>query len=148
MKKSELKPGTRVMACVPRDDWSDESIVKYFHDDWNETTLNGVVLDKQAKAGKVWVAWDECDHRGEGEEEEVKMDILTLESDLPEIEKDYKAVAELVKKNMEDAAKLIRESNALAKRVHANSLESMYDAVRPLVNAMDSSGWRSSSWNC
>jgi hypothetical protein len=148
MKKSDLKPGTRVIACVPRDEWSDESIVKYFHDDWNETTLAGAIIDKPAKTGKVWVAWDECDHRGEGEEQEVKIDILTLESELPEIEKDYKEVTKLIKKNMQDAAKLIRESNQLAKKAHAASLESMYDAVQPLVSAMDSSGWRSSSWGC
>lgn len=148
MKKSDFKPGTRVVACVPREEWSDSSIVKYFHDDWNETTLNGVILDKTAKAGKVWVAWDECDHRAEGEEDEVSLDILTLESDLPEIEKEYKAVSKLIKENMKEAARLVRESNKLAQKAHASSLESMYDAVRPLVDAMDSSGWRSSSWGC
>lgn len=148
MKKNDVKPGTRVMACVPREEWSDDSIVKYFHDDWNETTLNGVVLDKIAKAGKVWVEWDECDHRGEGEVDEVSIDILTLESDLPEIEKEYKAASKLIKENMKEAARLVRESNKLAQKAHAASLESMYDAVRPLVDAMDSSGWRSSSWGC
>lgn len=148
MKKADLKPGTRVMACIPRDEWSHESIVKYFHDDWNETVLNGVVLDKTAKSGKVWIAWDECDHRGEGEEEEVSIEILTLESDLPEIEKDYKEVAKLIKENMKEAARLIRDSNKLAQKAHAGSLESMYDAVRPLINAMDEAGWRSSSWGC
>jgi hypothetical protein len=148
MKKSDLKPGTRIVACLPRDEWSDESIVKYFHDDWNETTLLGVIVDKPAKAGKIWVAWDESDHHSEGDEQEVKIDILTLESDLPEIEKDYKEVTKLIKQNMQDAAKLITQSAKLAEKAHANSLESMRDAVRPLINAMDSSGWRSSSWGC
>lgn len=148
MKKSDLKPGTRVMACLPRDEWSDEYIVKYFHDDWNETTLLGTVIDKPAEVGQVWIAWDESDHHSDGDEQEVDISILTLESDRSEIEKDYKAVAKLIKQNMKDAAKLITESNKLAKRGHANSLESMYDAVRPLIDAMDASGWRSSSWGC
>lgn len=148
MKKSELKPGTKVMACAPREEWSSESTVKYFHDDWNETTLIGTILEKPAKPGKIWVAWDECDHRGESEEEEVKIDILTLESDLPKIEKDYKAAAKLIKENMKSAAALIAKSNKLAQAAHASSLESMYDAIQPLVDAMDNAGWRSSSWDC
>jgi hypothetical protein len=148
MKKSELKPGTKVLACVPSDEWSDESIVKYFHNDWNETTLVGTVMDKPAKAGKVWVEWEESDHRGEGEEEEVKMDILTLFSDLPEIEKEYKEAAKTIKESMKAAAVLINRANKLALAAHAKSLEDMYGATQPLVDAMDNAGWRSSSWGC
>lgn len=148
MKKNELKPGTRIMACLPRDEWADESIVKYFHDDWDETTLLGTVIDKPASSGQVWVAWDESDHHFDSEEEEIDIDILTLESARPQIEKDYKALAKLIKQNMQDVAKIIRSSNKLAKRAHATSLADMYDAVSPLISAMDDSGWRSSSWGC
>lgn len=148
MKKSELKPGTKVLACVPSDEWSDETIVKYFHNDWNETTLVGVVMDKPAKAGKVWIEWQECDHRGGDDEEEVDINILTLFSDLPEIEKEYKEAVKVIKKNMTEAAALINKSNKLAIAAHAKSLEDMYGATQPLVDAMDNAGWRSSSWGC
>jgi hypothetical protein len=148
MKKSDLKPGTKVLACVPSEEWSSETIVKYFHNDWNECTLIGVVMDKPAKTGKVWVDWEDCDHRSEGSPEEVKMDILTLFAELPEIEKEYKEACKLIKENMKEAAALIAKSNKLALAAHAQSLEDMYNAVKPLVNAMDNAGWRSSAWGC
>ena len=49
---------------------------------------------------------------------------------------------------MNEAAALVNEAGKLAKKAHVESLESMYSAVSPLVNAMDNNGWRSSSWSC
>ena|SRR5579864_8181577 len=148
MKKSDLKPGTRVMACLPREEWSDERIVKYYHDEWNETTLLGAIVDKPARTGKVWVAWDESDHTSEGEEQEINIDILTLESERETLAEEFKTYSKEIKEKMAEAAKLVNEAGKLAKKAHANSLESMYSACRPLVNAMDNNGWRSSSWGC
>jgi hypothetical protein len=148
MKKTDLIPGTKVLVSLPSDEWSDERYVKYYHDTYDEHTLVGTILDKKAKTGKVWLAWDESDHTSQGEEQEMDIEILTLESERSEIENDFREVSKLIKKNMEDAAKLIKESSKLAKKAHASSLADMYDAVRPLVNAMDASGWNSSSWGC
>lgn len=148
MKKSELKPGTRIMACLPREEWSDEKIVKYYHDEWDEHVLLGVIIDKPARTGKIWVAWDESDHTDDGEEQEINIDILTLESERSALATEFSAYSKEILHKMKEAAKLVNEAGKLSKKAHASSLKSMFEATRPLVSAMDSNGWRSSSWGC
>lgn len=147
MKKSDLVPGTKVLASVSYDDFNDSfsnhKIVKYFHDHYDESTLTGVVLDKPASDKCVIVLWHEND-----EEMEVEVQLLTLDTDRSLIETEFKSTVKQVKDKMKEAAKLVREANALAKKGHAPSLANMSDAIRPLINAMDSAGWRSSSWGC
>lgn len=148
MKKSDLVPGTKVLVSVDSEEYGDHEMIKYVYDGgYDDYTIVGTIQDKSAEAGKVFVQWDENDHL-DLEEEEVEISLLTLASDRDQIELDFKAIAKLVKANMQDAARLIRESNKLAEKAHARSLADMYDAVRPLINAMDNSGWRSSSWGC
>lgn len=148
MKKKDLKPGTRIIVSTPSDEWSQEEYVKYYHNKYDDTTYVGTILDKPATEGYVWVAWDEDDNHSEGEETEIGIDILTLESERSKIEDDFKLFAAQIKDKMKEAAKLVLEGNKLAKQAHASSLADLYDAVAPLVNAMDQSGWRSSSWGC
>lgn len=146
MKKSDLTPGTAVLASVNDDEWGDNEIIEYRFDEYDDYTLTGVVVDKPAKDGHVIVLWDENDW--DYEEEEVEIKLLTLASDRSEIEKEFKSVSKEIKEKMKEAARLVNEAGKLAKKAHAKSLESMYDASAPLVNAMDNNGWRSSSWGC
>ena len=134
------------MAGVNSEEYGDNEIVAYYHDEYGDYVLTGVVMDKPAGTGSVYVKFDDNDW--DYDEEEVDCKLLVLESDLDQIEVEFKAVSEEIKKKMKEAAKLVNEAGKLAKKARAGSLESMYDAVGPLVSAMDNNGWRSSSWNC
>lgn len=146
MKKSDAKPGTKVLASTNYDEYGDgEHLGPYKYDEYGDSDLVGVIRTKEASAGHVWVKWIEGDLQGD--EEEVDLKLLVLESDRATIEQDFKKVSKEVKEKMKEAAKLVNEAGKLAKTVHTD-LQSMYDAVSPLVDAMDNNGWRSSSWGC
>lgn len=148
MKKSDLKPGTKVLLSMSNEEYSNEDVVKYYYDEYDDNTLVATILDRPAEAGKVWITWEENNTYSEGEEAEVNINILTLESDRSKIEQEFKNFSKGIKAKIKEAAKLVLEANKMAKEAHASSLADMYDAVAPLINAMDNSGWRSSSWGC
>jgi hypothetical protein len=154
MKKSELPPGTRVIASAQDaeeyDYYGKQEVVKYHPEDYDEQTLTGVVIDKPANRGKVWVRWDEDSCRDiDGDEEELDPKVLSLEANRSELDKEFKVAAAAIKKKIEEAAKIVREANKMAQDAGVRNLEEMmYDAASPLVSAMDDSGWRSSSWGC
>lgn len=145
MKKSDFKPGTKVIASRNNEEYGDNELIKYFHDEYDDCIIIGIIMDKVAAADKVWVNWTEGDI--DEEEEEVDMILLTLESSRSEIEKEYKEVCKQVKEKIKQAAALVREADKLAKKGYAKNLESM-GAADALISAMDASGWRSSSWGC
>ena len=151
MKKSEAKPGTKVLASYAGayDEWSDEQVINYRYDEGEEYgALVGVIRTKEAKAGHVWVKWIEGDYRENLDDEmEVDLKILILESERGSIEQEFKKVSKEIESKMKEAAKLVNEAGKLAKQAHS-SLEGMYDATSPLIDAMDNNGWRSSSWGC
>lgn len=151
MNKGDLKPGDKVITSLDCDEWDTYGLTDYFYDKYEETTLFGEVLSKKAGRGKVWVRWDQ--ERGVGrdrtdEEEEIDTSLLCLESEISEIEKDFKNVEAEVKAKLEAAAELVREANqiVLDKRVAKNLSD--FGNTYALVDAMDDSGWRSSSWSC
>ena len=155
MKKSDAKPGTKVLATWAGafEEYSEEEIVTYQYNDGDYGELVGVIRSKEASPGHVWVKWIDGDgldsiDAGEDNEMEVDLKILTLASEKSDIEKDFKDVSKAIKEKMKEAGKLVLEANAMAKQAHLGSLANLYDAARPLVNAMDDSGWRSSSWGC
>lgn len=150
MKKSDLPPGTKVIASMSYgnefgDDNEDE-IVRYTYDEYDDNTLIGVVRSEPAKGNKVVVKWIEGDR--EEEQEEVDVAVLALASSRPELEKEFKTAQKAIKDKLKEAAKIVKEANIMAKKAGAKNLESMYDAIDPLIDAMDASGWRSSSWGC
>lgn len=145
MKKSDAKPGTKVLASTNYDEYGDgEHLGPYKYDEYGDTDLVGVIRSKEASPGHVWVKWIEGD--AAEEEEEVDLKLLILESDRPQIEADFKKVSKEVKEKMKEAAKIVNEAGKLARSVHS-TLANM-DASGELVNAMDNNGWRSSSWGC
>jgi hypothetical protein len=156
MKKTDLTPGTKVIASIEYgDEWSDEEskIVRFRPDEYDDYTLVGVVRSKEAAPGKVYVKWIEGeladDAEGEDSEgEEVDIKVLGLLSERTEMEKEFKAVQKQVKEKMKAAAALIKEAGKMADKAGLPSLANMYDVSSPLVDAMDNNGWRSSSWGC
>ena len=148
MKKSELKPGTKVIASIDfGDEYDDEpqGVARYYPDDDNEPLI-GVIRSQPASPGKVFVSWIEGDRTGE--EEEVDIEVLSLASEQAALDKEFKVVEKQIKEKLKEAGKLVKEAHKMAKAAGARDLASMYDAVDPLVDAMDASGWRSSSWGC
>lgn len=148
MKKSEAKPGVKVIASISYNEWGDvDPLTPYFIADYDdETTLIGVIRSREAQAGHVWVKWIEGQF--EEDEEEVDIKLLTLESDRDKIEQEFKKVSKEIKEKMKTAADLVKEAGKLARKAHAKSLQDMYDVCSPLIDAMDDNGWRSSSWGC
>ena len=148
MNKSELTPGTKVIAALRHPEEYDyngkEEIVKYSSDDSYDETLEGVVLDKPAAKGKVFVQWEDVD-----DPDEVDMKILSLLSEKSELEKEFKEAQKAIKEKIKEAAAIVKEANKMAQKAGARNLAEMqYGAAGPLVDAMDNSGWRSSSWGC
>ena len=148
MKKSDLRPGTKVIATLQYpEEYSDdeEQIVRYFPESYSGPLI-GVIRSQEASPGKVFVSWIEGERTGE--EEEVDTKVLALASDQAALDAEFKVVEKQIKEKLTEAGKLVKEAHKMAQKAGAHSLESMYDAVRPLVHAMDDSGWRSSSWGC
>jgi hypothetical protein len=146
MKKSEAKPGTKVLASTNYDEYGDgEHLGPYVYDEYGDTDLVGVIRSKPARPGYVWVKWIEGDAAGE-DDEEVDLKLLVLESQRSQIEADFKRVSKEVKEKMKEAAKIVNEAGKMARSVHS-TLANM-GASYELVSAMDNNGWRSSSWGC
>lgn len=147
--KNKFEPGTKVIASILYpEEYSDEEekIVKYTMDQYNDYTLVGVVRSQPASAGKVWVKWIEGFRVGE--EEEVDVKVLSLESSKDDLEKVFKVAEKQIKEKVKAAAKLVKEADKMAKKAGARNLQSLWDVCQPLVDVMDSSGWNSSSWGC
>lgn len=148
MNKNKLTPGTKVIAALrfpeEYDYYGEEKVVKFSSENTNDETLEGVVLDKPAAKGKVFVQWDDVD-----EPDEVDIKVLSLASEKSDLEKEFKETEKAIKEKMKEAAALVKEANKLAQKAGVRYLAEMqYGAAGPLVNAMDDSGWRSSSWGC
>lgn len=154
MKKSDLitgttlKPGDRVLASMSNHEWSDNEIISYCVDEYADYILTGTVLDKKpTQQGFVVVEWDDSDSNHEGEEE-VDPELLVLESDKDQLDIEFEVAQKAIEEKMKEAALLVEEAGQMANQAHARSLESLYEACSPLINAMDNNGWRSSSWGC
>jgi hypothetical protein len=151
MKKKDFAVGDRVAHAVSEtyDEYEETHYTKYRYDPDAEANY-GVITSILTTEKQATVKWDnEWYNRYNDEpvnlaelmhEEAFKKLEAKLEEEFNEVEKEVEA-------KMKDAAKLIKEANKLAKKTGRN-LESMYEAVSPLVSAMDASGWRSSSWGC
>lgn len=162
--KAKFTEGQRVGCAV--DEASELTGKRRYHGEYDEGPAFGKVVEVLPN-GKVKVLWDEEFHNEHSNvynkttgklvssvvvpravnaawllpEEEMKKVYVTLE-------KEYEAVAKQVRAKLKEAGSLIKEANKLAKKAGAESLNDMYDVLAPLEDAMDSCGWRTSSWNC
>lgn len=71
-------------------------------------------------------------------------DVIKLYSKL---EQEYNAIVAEIKSKLSVAAKMLRESNDIAKK-YGEELAFMGEAIDELYSTMDNIGWRTSSFNC
>lgn len=151
-KKNKFAVGDRVgyaMMDKYENEWdSSPKLVPIFISDYMEEPDYGVVTDVLSN-GNVKVKWDPnaCQEDDEEYDPAHLLAEAALKAKLVTLDKEFKETTKLIKEKMKEAAALVKDANKLAKKT-GNNLEEMYDAVHPLVNAMDSAGWRSSSWGC
>jgi hypothetical protein len=163
MKKTFLE-GERVGCAI---DETGECTAKVKYDgEYTDEPIYGKVTDI-LPGGKVKVLWDDDNYNDHSQvfskttgklqssltvPREIPAKFLLPEAEMKakfsSLEKEYEAVAKQIKVKLVEAGKLIKEANKMAKKAGADSLADMYDAIDPLESAMDSCGWRTSSWNC
>lgn len=156
MKKNQCVPGTVVVATIDCDEWSDKAaLVKYHYTEYGDDDVEGIVLDKPSSSPDyVFVDWGDhgwSDHGWSddllGNDVEVSIKLLTLKSDLPKLESEFKALQKEVRVKCKDAAKLIAEANKMAKKGGQRDLYEL-DGQGILYDAMDKAGWQMSSIGC
>lgn len=146
MKKSDLTPGTKVLATWDCPEWEEHKMIKYRHDDHDDYTMQGEVTAREASEGKVFVLWEESEADWDPDEEmEVDIKLLTLQSALPQIELEYKELMAELSAKMKTASALIIEAAKLASK-HGYVLADT--AGYDLYPAMNKAGWRTSSFGC
>ena len=77
-------------------------------------------------------------------------DLITetkAQKEFASLEKEWHKFSKPLIAKMEQAAKLIREVNKKVQK-EGFDLNEMYDLTDPLEQAMEDSGWNTSSWNC
>lgn len=75
-------------------------------------------------------------------------DIADMKSKKAKIDKEFKMIEKQVKAKLIEAAKIIKDANKIAKSSGMDNLAEMYNVIVPLWNALDASGWNSSSIDC
>jgi len=151
MKKNQCVPGTVVVATIDCDEWSDKAaLVKYHDTEYGDNDVEGVILDKPSSSPDcVFVDWGQHDWSDDllGTDVEVSIKLLTLKSDLPKLESEFKALQKEVRAKCKDAAKLIAEANKMAKKGGQRDLYEL-DSRGILYDAMNKAGWQMSSIDC
>lgn len=146
MKRSELKPGTRVGVKI-----------KSYEDYYNVGTIVSKQSPGEIRAGTILIQWDppyDIKLVGDTLPPAVSVSIKNLlpidqaKKQANKLEAEFMLYEKKVLAKMKEAAKLILESNKVAKKAGLDNLLEMYDAIYPLLEAMDASGWNSSSFNC
>jgi hypothetical protein len=143
MKKKVFKIGDRVGKIDQYND-DEDKVAKLRYDFDNEPSF-GVISELEFD-NQVIVKWDQDSFM-----EKVNVNLLFLENDLKtkwsKLEEEFYMIEKEVENKLKEAGKILKEANKLAKKT-GRDLAEMYDAVSPLINVMDSCGWRSSSWGC
>jgi hypothetical protein len=143
MKKKDAVVGLRVAVKV----------TQYYEGD---EPRGGTIVTGPAAPGYVRVDWDQYDYMKKmGQpsiiEEVALKDLLPLQeanAQFSKLEKEFKAYEKQVLAKMKEAGKLIKEANKLAQKAGVESLNEMYNATHPLFNAMEETGWNTSSLGC
>ena len=125
-------------------EYSDLDAYNEFEDD----IIRGVVK-KIHESGKLLIKWD-CSWHNKEHAEAMPEDLISEEEAneiLAKLEAEYKVWADPIQEKMEEAGKLLREAGKLAAK-QKRDLSEMHELVAPLISAMDSIGWSTSSLSC
>jgi hypothetical protein len=156
MKKYTFKVGDRVgfAAQYSNADYEyEETFVPLAYDKYGDNSPEfGTVLEVNDQGECIKVDWDPDGNFDE--EVPDKKDIVKFlmpEKDLkeliPNLEKEYKDFVQKLSPKIKEAAKIIREIGKETRK-KGYELADVHELNNVLVNAMDASGWRSSSWGC
>lgn len=117
---------------------------EYDDDETERGTVRSVLPD-----GMLSVKWDNSWRKPNPSNHQSEELILETEADqiLSKLEAEYEAWAGPIKEKMVQAGALLREAGKLASARNREITE-MNEAVRPLLNAMRSLGWSTSSLSC
>lgn len=135
--------GSRVMLRVDK------------YNEYEDDSVRGVVIadpttDPLTGKGRVYVEWDRNYWR-HNKQEELSVDLLVSEEEgdaiIAQLEKEFNELQDKVALKVKEAANLLSEAGAIAES-GGRELSDMHEAIRPLLNAMDNAGWRTSSFNC
>lgn len=142
---NRFKVGDRVGLVAGKDD--DDKVIPFkYEGPYGDNETQYGVIKKITSEELVSVKWDDL-----GLVHNVEVEFLLPEKEAKEkwssLEKEYKVIEKEIHKKMKEAAVLLKEANKLAKKT-GNSLGEMYDAIDPLMDAMDVCGWNTSSFNC
>lgn len=150
-KKHEYKIGDRVAKATARsyeDEYSEGKDVPIYYDPDGDGLRLGEVTDISAK-GKITVKWDGA--YGRSEVLEAK-DLMTEEAGkarYSELEAEFAVIEKQIAAKVKEVAKGIREADKLARKTGRPLSQMGYDIIyRDLYDAMDSAGWRTSSFGC
>ncbi len=143
MKEHKFAIDDRVVTMLDEEgDLSSELM----YDEYNELFAGKIVA--LPTPGKALVQWDDKNY---GLHPEVDLDQILPEAvaqkKYARLEEEFHELEQQISDKMKEAAKLLREANKLAKKSGRN-LHDMWEATSPLLNAMDASGWHSSSFDC
>lgn len=132
---------------IYEDEYSDAETVDLVYDSDNPPEF-GEVLEVLSDT-QVKVKWD-CDWRE-------NISVVEASSIAPEkvvaerlsvLEKEFKVVEKEVAAKLKEVAKGLRDANKLAQKKLGRNLYQLGMGYGPLYNAMDASGWRTSSFGC
>lgn len=151
MKKKVFAVGDRVGTMA--------NVVEYDEEYGDYRPVDRYAHDEEPYYGKIvalngdtaTVCFDEV-HRFYGAStQEIEIESLMSEADAKKawnkLEKTFDAVQKEITTKLKAAGKLIKEANKLSNKCGMNLVD-MYDARDPLYDALDASGWRTSSFNC
>lgn len=141
---NKFEKDTRVMKVFKKENWRHEQ-------ERCGITIADPRVDPVTGEEKVYVQWD-LDRYKQPNPEEIVTQNLLLEADgkskIAKLENEWNNAEVEVKEKLKAAAELISGAAKIADNVGCDSLLDMYDAIRPLYNAMDRAGWNTSSFGC
>jgi len=136
---SKFKVGQRVIS---------KDSVNLFEEYEEDQAIRGVV-ESLGEGDKVSIKWDRKFMSPNPEILSVKELLTEVEGDakLSTLEADYESWAGPIREKLKAAADLILEAVSLSNKKKRDLVE-MHELVSPLIHAMDTVGWRTSSLNC
>lgn len=140
MSDNKFEVGQRVVLVAASD------LDKY--NEYEDDCTRGLVKSVE-KDGKFLVKWDASWHQPNPDKHNASELMLETEANkiLSKLEAEYEAWAGPIREKMEQAAKLLEEAGKLATK-QKRDLSEMYEITSPLIGAMESIGWRTSSLSC
>lgn len=117
----------------------------------NDPPRKGTVIALTDDPNKVVVEWDKGWSSAKSEVAKVDVSGLMLEAaaaaEFDRLSAEFEKVEEAIRLVVQESADKLTEAMKMAS-AHGEELAELHEAVYPLLRAMDSAGWRTSSLHC